>query len=152
MTTEQLIAKQEIRELVDEFSILADNRDAKGQGPLFTEDAVLEFQLGPEGDIHEIPGRDAIVAAFENTVGETSTAKAVYHANGQLLVELADDLQSATGIAYCMATLVNDEDGTDVITTNYVRYADRYVKIDGAWYIKRRRTCFLISEKRPYNA
>ena len=80
MTTEQLIAKQEIRELVDEFSILADNRDAKGQGPLFTEDAVLEFQLGPEGDIHEIPGRDAIVAAFENTVGETSTAKAVYHA------------------------------------------------------------------------
>ena len=152
MTIEQLIAKQEIRELVDEFSILADNRDAKGQGPLFTEDAVLEFQLGPEGDVHEIPGRDAIVAAFENTVGETSTAKAVYHANGQLAVELADDLKSATGTNYCMATLVNDENGQDVITTNYVRYADQYVKIAGRWYIKRRRTCFLISEKRPYNA
>ena len=152
MTLEQLIAKQELQELVSEFSILADNRDAKGQGPLFTEDAVLEFQMGPDGEVHEIPGRDAIVAAFENTVGTTSTAKAVYHANGQQQVELADDLQSATGTAYCMATLVNDEDGHDVITTNYVRYADQYVKIDGRWYIKRRRTCFLISEKHPYNA
>lgn len=55
MTIDQLIAKQEIRELVDEFSILADNRDAKGKGPLFTEDA--------------------------------------------------------TSTNYCMATLVNDEDG-----------------------------------------
>ena len=137
---------------MDEFSILADNRDAKDQGPLFTEDAVLEFQMGPEGEVHEIPGRDAIVAAFERTVGETSTAKAVYHANGQLAVELADDLQSATGTNYCVATLVNDEDGHDVITTNYVRYADQYVKVEGRWYIKRRRTCFLISEKRPYNA
>ena len=152
MTIDQLIAKQEIRELVDEFSILADNRDAKGQGPLFTEDAVLEFQLGPEGEVHEIPGRDAIVAAFESTVGTTSTAKAVYHTNGQLSIDLADDLLSATGVNYCMATLVNEEDGHDVITTNYVRYADRYVKVEGKWYIKRRRTCCLISEKRSYNA
>ena len=151
MTVEELIAKQEIQELVSEFSILADDRDAQGQGPLFTEDAVLEFQMGPEGEVHEIPGRAAIVDAFEGTVGTKSTAKAVYHANGQLVVELADDLMSATGTNYCMATLVTDEDGRDVITTNYVRYADRYVKVDGKWLIKRRRTCFLISEKRPYN-
>ena len=151
MTLEELIAKQEIQELVNDFSNLADDRDAQGQGPLFTEDAVLEFQMGPDGEVTEIPGRDAIVAAFERTVGVNSTAKAVYHANGQLSVTLADDLQSATGINYCMATLVNDVDGKDIITTNYVRYADQYVKIDGRWYIKRRRTCFLISEKRPYN-
>ena len=136
MTLEELIAKQEIQELVNDFSNLADDRNAQGQGPLFTEDAVLEFQMGPEGEMHEIPGRDAM---------------AVYHANGQLSVTLADDLQSATDTAYCMATLVNDEDGKDVITTNYVRYADQYVKTDGRWHIKRRRTCFLISEKRPYN-
>lgn len=152
MTVEQLIAKQEIRELVDTFSVLADDRDAQGQGLLFTEDAVLEFQMGPEGEVHEIPGRDRIVAAFEGTVGAASTVKAVYHANGQLLVELADDLMSAKGTNYCMATLVNDEDGKDVITTNYVRYADQYVKVSGQWYIKRRRTCFLISEKRDFVA
>ena len=151
MTFEELIAKQEIQELVNDFSNLADDRNAQGQGPLFTKDAVLEFQMGPEGEVHEIPGRDAIVAAFENTVGVNSTAKAVYHANGQLTVELNDALDAATGINYCMATLVNDEDGHDVITTNYVRYADQYVKQDGHWLIMRRRTCFLISEKRPYN-
>lgn len=150
MTTEQLIAKQELRELVDEFSILADDRDPKAQGPLFTEDAVLEFQMGSEGEVHEICGRDAIVAAFEGTVGASSNAKAVYHANGQQKVELSDDLNSATGAAYCMATLVTEEEGRDVITTNYVRYADEYVRLDGRWYIKRRRTCFLISEKRPF--
>ena len=74
MTLEELIAKQEIQELVNDFSNLADDRNAQGQGPLFTEDAVLEFQMGPEGKVHEIPGRDAIVAAFENTVGVNSTA------------------------------------------------------------------------------
>ena len=84
MTLEELIAKQEIQELVNDFSNLADDRDAQGQGPLFTEDAVLEFQMGPDGEVNEIPGRDAIVAAFERTVGVNSTAKAVYHANGQL--------------------------------------------------------------------
>lgn len=42
--------------------------------------------------------------------------------------------------------------GYDVITTNHVRYADHYVKLDGHWLIKRRRTCFLISEKRAFVA
>ena len=83
MTIEKLTAIQEIQDLVSEFSILADDRDPQGQGPLFTEDAVLEFQMGPDGEVHEIPGREAIVAAFERTVGTASTAKAVYHANGQ---------------------------------------------------------------------
>jgi hypothetical protein len=151
MPDERLIAIRELHDLVSEFSILADDRDARGQGLLFTEDAVLEFQMGIDGEVHEIPGRAAIVDAFESTVGAKSTAKAVYHANGQQKVEVSADLSKATGTAYCMATLVNDENGKDVITTNYVRYADEYVKLDGRWYIKRRRTCFLISEKRPYN-
>lgn len=118
MNIEQLIAKQELKELADKFSILADDRDTQGQGLLFTDDAVLEFQMGPEGEVHEIPGRDAIVAAFEGTVGAKSTAKAVYHQNGQQAVVLNDDLTEATGVAYCMATLVNDENGSDVITAN----------------------------------
>ena len=67
-------------------------------------------------------------------------------------LRLNEDLTEADGTAYCEATLVNEENGKDIITTNYVRYSDKYIKVDGKWYIKRRRTTFLISEKRSLNA
>ena len=43
MTIEMITAKMELKELVDVFSNLADVKDAKSQGDLFTEDGVLEF-------------------------------------------------------------------------------------------------------------
>lgn len=148
MTNEVLTAKAELKELVDVFSNLADVKDAAAQGELFTENGVLEFQMGFDGPVQNIVGREALVAAFSATI---NPCKAVYHINGQHTVDLNDDLTEAEGIAYCQATLVNDVDGQDVMTTNYVRYADRYVKIDGNWYIKRRRTTFLISDKHVLN-
>ena len=145
MTTEVMSAKMELKELVDTFSNLADVKDAKGQGELFLEDGVLEFQMGFDGEINNIVGREALVAAFANTI---EPCKAVYHINGQHNVTISEDGKSAEGTNYCEATLVNEEGGKDIITTNYVRYADVYAKVDGKWYIKRRRTTFLISEKR----
>ena len=148
MTNEVLTAKAELKELVDVFSNLADVKDAAAQGELFTENGVLEFQMGFDGPVQNIVGREALVAAFSATI---NPCKAVYHINGQHTVTLNDDLTEAEGTAYCQATLVNDVDGQDVMTTNYVRYADRYVKIDGNWYIMRRRTTFLISDKHVLN-
>ena len=104
--------------------------------------------MGFDGEVQNIVGREAMVAAFSATI---DPCKAVYHINGQHMVTLSDDLTEAEGTAYCQATLVNDVDGRDVMTTNYVRYADRYVKIGGNWYIKRRRTTFLISDKHVLN-
>lgn len=43
MKNEVLIAKMELRELVDTFSNLADIKDSKSQGELFLPDGVLEF-------------------------------------------------------------------------------------------------------------
>ena len=60
-------------------------------------------------------------------------------------------MTEAKGTAYCQAVLVTEEDGKDIITTNYVRYTDAYVKADGKWHIKRRRTTFLITDKRVMN-
>ena len=51
MKNEVLIAKMELRELVDTFSNLADIKDAKSQGELFLPDGVLEFQIGVWGCI-----------------------------------------------------------------------------------------------------
>ena len=143
MTNEMMTAKMELKELVDVFSNLADVKGAAVQGELFTEDGVLEFQMGFDGDIQNIVGRKALVEAFSATI---NPCKAVYHINGQHNVTLNDTCTEAEGTAYCEATLVNEVDGKNMMTTNYVRYADKYVKLDGKWYIKRRRTTFLISD------
>ncbi len=148
MTNEVLSAKMELKELVDEFSNLADVKDAKSQGELFLPDGVLEFQMGFDGEIQNIVGREALVQAFAATI---NPCKSVYHINGQHTVKFNDDITEAEGTAYCQATLVNVEDGKDVMTTNYVRYADVYVKVDGKWFIKRRRTTFMISDKHVVN-
>lgn len=144
MTTEIMQAKMELKELVDTFSNLADVKDAASQGELFLPEGTLEFQMGFDGEINHIEGREALVEAFANTIGP---CKAVYHINGQHSVTLNADCIAAEGTAYCQATLVNEVDGRDIITTSYVRYADIYEKVDGKWYIRRRRTTFLISDK-----
>ena len=146
MSIEILEAKAELKDLVDTFSNLADVKDAAAQGELFLPDGWLEFQMGMDGEINKIEGREALVQAFAATI---NPCKAVYHINGQHTVTVNGD--SAEGIAYCVATLVNDADGKDIVTSNYVRYSDLYAKVDGKWYIKRRRTTFLISDKHELN-
>lgn len=123
---------------------LADEKDVDGQGELFLEDGVLEFQMGFDGEVSTISCRTAIVEAFRNTV---CPVKNVYHINGQQVLTYYSSEQ-AEGTAYCEATLVDDKDGKEIINTNYVRYTDHYVKADGKWYLKKRRTTFLFSESR----
>ena len=142
MTMQELMDRAELKDLVDTFSNLADVKDAASQGDLFLPDGWLEFQMGFDGEINKIEGREALVQAFAATI---NPCKAVYHINGQHSVTIKGD--EAEGVAYCTATLVNDAEGKDIITTNYVRYSDLYVKMDRKWYIKRRRTTFLISDR-----
>lgn len=142
--TKEQVEKAQIKELVDTFSNLADVKDAKSQGDLFLEDGKLEFQLGFDGEINNIEGREVLVDAFANTI---NPCKAVYHINGQSNVTFTNSsLTEATGIAYCTATLVNEVNGKDIGTTNYVRYTDDYIKQGGKWYIKKRRTTFITSD------
>ena len=68
--------------------------------------------MGFDGEIQNIVGREALVQAFAATI---NPCKSVYHINGQHTATLNDDLTEAEGTAYCQATLVNEEDGKDVI-------------------------------------
>lgn len=144
MSMQEIEDRMAIRELTDVFANLADTKEVDKQTELFAEDGVLEFQMGFDGEINEIKGREALFQAFQGTVGP---AKNVYHLNGQQTLT-AYNGDTAEGIAYCQATLVNEYEGRDIATTNYVRYTDQYVKLDGKWYIQRRRTTFLFSESR----
>ncbi len=146
MTTQELMDRAELKDLVDTFSNLADVKDAAAQGELFLPDGWLEFQLGFDGEIKKIEGREALVQAFAATI---NPCRAVYHLGGQHTVTLHGD--EAEGIAYCTATLVNDVEGKSIITSNYVRYSDLYVRVDGKCFIKRRRTTFLISDRHELN-
>lgn len=141
LTLEQMNDEREIRELANVFANLADVKDANGQGEIFLPDGVLEFQMGADGAIQNIVGREALVKAFASTI---NPCKAVYHINGQHVIQLDGD--EATGTAYCQATLVNEKDGKDMVTVNDVRYTDQYQKSEGKWYVKKRRTTFLLSE------
>lgn len=138
-----LIAKSELKELVDRFSDYSDLKDAKSLSELFTQDGILEFQTGFDGELQNLSGRETLFGAFEATL---APSKALYHINGQHIVKLTGD-DEAEGISYCQASFVNDEDGKNYLTTNYIRYTDNYVKQNGKWYIKRRRSVFLITDK-----
>ena len=141
MTLEQLNDENQIRDLVNEFANLADVKDAKAQGDLFLPEGKLEFQVGIDGPVQDIVGREPLVQAFAATI---APCKAVYHINGQHVIHLNGD--KATGIAYCQATLIRENNGKDIATVNSVRYFDQYEKRDGKWYIAVRRSTFIIMD------
>jgi ketosteroid isomerase-like protein len=141
MTLEQLNDEKQIRDLVNEFANLADVKDAKAQDELFLPDGKVEFQIGMNGQLREIKGREHLVQAFASTI---NPCKAVYHINGQHVIHLNGN--KATGIAYCQATLVKEVDGKDIASVNSVRYFDQYEKRNGKWYIAVRRTTFMIMD------
>ncbi|MDE6787681.1 MAG: nuclear transport factor 2 family protein, partial [Muribaculaceae bacterium] len=52
---------------------------------------------------------------------------------------------------YAIATLVTEEDGKDKLTFHAVRYYDKYVKVDGRWWIAERNQYFVYSTNLPIN-
>ena len=69
MTMQEMQDRMEIRELTDVFANLADTKEVEKQVELFLPDGKLEFQIGFDGEINEIVGRDALLQAFSGTVG-----------------------------------------------------------------------------------
>lgn len=134
--------KQELKELVDVFSILADKKDAEAQTLLFTEDAtVASYRNGKH--ISTYTGRKEIGNAFGNFLALFET---VYHINGQQVVNIDGD--SATGVAYCLVVLIENRDGKRIMNTQGVRYDDEYVRQDGRWLINKRTSHFEWSDKK----
>ena len=142
-----LIEKQALKELVDTFSNLADEKKVAEQMPLFTADAVVNTYIGGEL-VFAMTGRAEIEKVFSTFLAPFHT---VYHLNGQFTVtNLQTD--SAEAITYCQVHLVEEKDGKNIVQSHSVRYLDRYVKQDGKWLIAHRIANFMISETRMLNA
>ena len=125
-----------LKHLVDTFSNLADTKDVDRQVLLFTENATVESYRGGTRT-SKLTGREEIGTAFRNFLDLFDT---VYHLNGQQTVEI--DGNSATGTAYCLVVLIDEQDDRTVKTTHGVTYRDHYLKQGGEWLIARRKSYF----------
>ena len=130
-----------IKNVLDTFSILADQKDVEKQLLLFTENATVEsISNGQPGNV--LRGRRQIGDAFSNFLGRFET---VYHINGQQTVNLNDD--RATAVSYCLVVLIGDENGKKIKTTLGVYYNDDFVRENGQWLIAKRQSNFAWQDK-----
>ncbi|MFD0763278.1 nuclear transport factor 2 family protein [Mucilaginibacter lutimaris] len=141
MSIQELEDRILLRELVDNVSILGDQKDFNAQLNLFAEDALSEtFAEGAL--VLEVKGREEMAKAFSKFLKEYET---VYHFNGQHVVTYNGD--EASGTCYCFITLISSENGKKVKTYIGAVYHDEYIRQDGRWLIAKRIGNFEWQEK-----
>jgi hypothetical protein len=134
-----------IRELFDAYAHCADRRDADGQKALFTVDTRFAVFMDGEGTepTYVLEGRESLTPVF----ADLNRYKATTHFNGQSTINLDGD--RATGESYTIAHHLFAEDGERKIMIASLRYLDRFVKLEGAWYFEERKLILDWSETRP---
>lgn len=131
-----------LKELVDNFSILADKKDISAQVLLFTEDASVETYISGQ-KVTSLTGRKQIGETFASFLNKFET---VYHINGQQVVNINGE--NATGISYCFVTLIGDENEKKMKTTMGVHYQDEFVRVNNQWLIAKRKSTFDWQDRR----
>jgi ketosteroid isomerase-like protein len=138
-------ANMAIKNVVDEFSNLADTKDIDKQVLLFTEDGIVESYSNGESSSY-LKGREQLEEAFS---GFLSNFHTVYHQNGQHTIDLRGS--EATATSYCRVILIGENNGKQIKTTLYTIYTDKFVKQDGKWLIKHRKSNFVWREVEEVN-
>lgn len=120
--------------LVDrrEFARLTEIFPADGSIAVFPGDPASHAALYKMNSLAEIQGAFELLKRYQNT----------FHFIGQQLVFEAD-ANSARGETYCIASHFHQKQGADQKPVDhnyvmYIRYQDRFAKIDGQWKIQER--------------
>ena len=144
MTLEEMQARMEIQDLVGTFSNL--EVDVPPQMKLFTKDTHVQVYMGEKlaFDIHGVEELEKVFSQF------TAAVKRSHHMNGQHVIKVDGD--NATGVLYCRAALVTEEEGKKFLSDNFIWYEDTYKKVDGKWLIAARTSHFIISDKHVLGA
>ncbi len=140
MSLEILKIKAELKELVDTFANLADEKKIPEQMFLFTPDTVVKVYIGGNL-VFDIAGIKQLEETF---LGFTANVKRSYHLNGQHVVTV--DRNTAKAVLYGMAKLVTEEEGKEILTEHHIIYNDTYVLENKKWLIKERISNFSISK------
>jgi ketosteroid isomerase-like protein len=124
-----------IRELVEAYAYCADTRDAKGQMALFTEDThfVVYMDAKDPKPSQELHSRGALAPVF----ADLNRYVATMHFIGQnTVLSLTGD--QATGKNYTLAHHLTVDGKKRSLMIAALRYADKFVKKDGAWLFSER--------------
>jgi len=125
-----------IRELVEAYAHCADRRDAAGQMALFTQDThfVVYMDAKDPKPSMELSSRDALAPVFD----DLNKYAATMHFVGQSTI-LTLSADRATGEAYTLAHHLTVDGSKRRLMVATLRYADTFVKTDGAWLFAERK-------------
>ncbi|KGQ70768.1 hypothetical protein OA57_05285 [Chelonobacter oris] len=134
-----------IKQVVDEFSNLADSKEIDKQVLLFTENGIVEsFTDGERTSL--LQGREQMKTVFSDFLAQFQV---VYHQNGQQTIRLNGDKAEAT--SYCRVILINTKGEKPIKTTLYVIYQDQLLKQNDQWLIEHRQSDFVRREVETIN-
>ena len=130
-TLQELKDRTEIRSLVDRYAVESDRYNQEGYREIFYKDIKLRQVFGER--VTEYNGIDEVVSVFKNA----GNVKVSFHQVGQHLVDF-DDETHAHGTTYLSAVFGNEN-----VSQMFIRYEDKFEKIDGRWWITDRDQIFV---------
>ena len=135
ISPEEAAGRLAIRELVEAYAHCADRRDAKGQMALFTPDThfVVYMNAKDPKPSQELNSSEALAPVF----ADLNKYSATMHFVGQSTI-LTLTGNRATGEVYTLAHHLTVDGGRRSLMIAALRYADQFVKIDGAWLFAER--------------
>lgn len=142
MTLEILKTKEDLKNLIDDYAYLGDEKKIAEQLDLFTPDVTYKVFMGG-ALVADVSGRESMEKDFNL---HSSQVKTYFTLNGQHTVKIEGEI--ATGISFSQIKMIREADGKDILTDYSVKYEDNYVFQNGKWLIKERIAYFLIVESR----
>ena len=140
-SAQQTISEQEmsdriqIRALVDRYAVESDQFKQENYSEIFHKDLKLRIHVGDNDN--EINGVDNMINIYK-AAGAVDIS---FHQTGQQLLDFADSTH-ASGWVYLTALMVNQGKASHM----YLRYFDKYEKINGRWWIVERDQYILFGE------
>ncbi|KUJ62415.1 hypothetical protein AR687_08135 [Flavobacteriaceae bacterium CRH] len=142
MTLEILKTKEELRQLIDAYASLGDEKKIAEQMSVFTPDVIYQVYMN-DFLAANVSGRDNLEKEFN---GHASQVKTYFTLNGQHTVTINGD--AANGVSFSQIKMIRESEGKDILTDYSVKYEDQYVYQNEKWLIKERTGYFIIVESR----
>ena len=135
ISAQEMSDRIQIRALVDNYALLSDQFKQENYNEVFHKDLKLRIHMGE--NVNEINGVDNMINIYK-AAGAVDIS---FHQTGQQVLDFTDSTH-ASGWVYLSALMVNQGNARHM----YIRYFDKYEKIDGRWWIVERDQYILFSE------